>query len=581
MVDLKAKPFNLNDEEIKWVEETYNSLTLEEKIGQLFVLLKATPSRSEEEMKKLVEYTHLGGFRWQNQDAAGAYFQNTTIQKYSKVPVFVAANCDDGGDGCAPNGTFVATATEVGSTNNTENAYNLGYVCSKEASALAVNWMFNPIVDIYFNWRNTIVNTRSFSDDKNKVLENARAYIKGIKEANPHMACCAKHFPGDGLEELDHHLAVGINNLSEKDWEENYGYVYRNLINEGLESIMVGHIIEPALERKYNPSLKDSELLPGSLSKELLTDHLRGSMGFNGLIITDATHMIGFASVMKRRDALPAAIIAGCDMLLFASVFEEDFDSVLAAYKDGRLTEARLKDALYRILGLKAHLRLMDKNVLIPPEENLKYVGAEEHKKFTLKAADEGITLVKDTKHNLPLDPNKQKNCYVVYEFTTPNSKGFKGDKTKDLIKEELERVGFNVTFCPNFHDLENERGVNFMNMIEMMNIGRRDEFAKKYDFVLIVINVKGYAQENCVRLRWSINHSKEFPWYNEEVPTIAMSLNYTNHLIDMPNVHTFINAYSPNRINVRCAIEKMIGKSEFKGEAQDNVFCGRWDTRI
>ena len=126
MVDLTKKPFYLNEEQLKWVEDTYNSLTIEEKIGQLFVLLKATPSRSLEELEKLVSDTHLGGFRWQNQDMNGAYFQNTTLQKISKVPLLIAANCDDGANSASPNGTFVATPVEVGASNNLENAKNLG-----------------------------------------------------------------------------------------------------------------------------------------------------------------------------------------------------------------------------------------------------------------------------------------------------------------------------------------------------------------------------------------------------------------------------------------------------------------------
>ena len=108
-----------------------------------------------------------------------------------------------------------------------------------------------------------------------------------------------------------------------------------------------------------------------------------------------------------------------------------------------------------------------------------------------------------------------------------------------------------------------------------------RKAFVENHDFALVVINVKGYAQENWVRVRWSCNHSMELPWYNEEIPTIGMSLNYTNHLIDVPQMRTFINAYAPTRAHIRAAIEKMMGQSEFKGHAEDYVFCDRWDTRL
>ena len=114
-----------------------------------------------------------------------------------------------------------------------------------------------------------------------------------------------------------------------------------------------------------------------------------------------------------------------------------------------------------------------------------------------------------------------------------------------------------------------------------MLSHEPRADFVRSHDWALIVLNVKGYAQENNVRLRWSCNHSMELPWYNEEVPTVAVSLNYTNHLIDLPQVHTFINAYAPTREHIRAVIEKMTGQSGFRGQAEENVFCGRWDTRL
>ena len=151
----------------------------------------------------------------------------------------------------------------------------------------------------------------------------------------------------------------------------------------------------------------------------------------------------------------------------------------------------------------------------------------------------------------------------------------------KQMVVEELQRAGFEVDVCPNYHELELENGVSPMNFVKMLGHQKRQAFIDSHDLALIVINVKGYAQENEVRVRWSCNHSCEMPWYNEEIPTIAMSLNYTNHLIDVPQVHTFINAYGSNRAHIRSAIEKMTGTGEFKGNAEESVFCGRWDTRL
>ena len=581
MVNLKEKPFYLNDEQVKWVEDAIAGMTLEEKFGQLFVLLKVIPGVDEEKIKAGLAQSHQGGLRWQGGDMDTVYLQNTTYQKHSKLPLLVAANCDDGGSGVVPNGTFVATAAECGAGSSTKNAYHQGLVAGREASAVGCNWMFNPVVDVYMNWRNTIVNTRSFGNDAQKVLDNARAYIKGIKDANPNMACTAKHFPGDGVEELDQHLALGVNDLPVDEWEKTFGMVYRTLIDEGLEAIMVGHIALPEMSRKLRPGIKDSEIMPATLAPELISDLLRKDMGFNGVVITDASHMVGMTAMSKRSEAVPGAIIAGCDMFLFANDVEEDIGYMRAAYESGKLTEERLSDALHRVLGLKAKLHLYEEAVRIPSKENLNVIGCEEHQSYTAQAADECITLVKDTRNNLPIDPAQKKRVFLVYVQSTPTSKGYKGDPVKQVLVEELERAGFEVDLCPNYHDLEVEKGVSPMIFVKMLGHQKRADFVANHDFALVVLNIKGYAQENEVRVRWSCNHSCELPWYNEEIPTIGMSLNYTNHLIDVPQLHTFINAYAPNRTHIRAAIEKITGKSEFKGTANDTVFCGRWDTRL
>lgn len=581
MVNLKEKPFYLNDEEIKWVEDTISGMTLEEKIGQLFILLKAKPGVNEEEIRETVTSYHQGGHRWQGGNKADAWRQNMLFQKYSKVPLFIAANCDEGGNGCLPEGTFVATAAEAGAADSTDTAYHIGYVAGKEASAIGVNWMFNPVSDIFMNWRNTIVNTRSFGSDTEKVIANVRAYIRGIKDANPNMACTCKHFPGDGVDELDPHLALAQNTLSVEDWENSFGKVYQTMIDEGLEAIMTGQIALPQMSKKLRPGIAGRDIMPASLAPELLTDLLREKMGFNGVIVSDASHMIGMAAAMKREDAVPMSIAAGCDMFLFANDIKEDMNYLKAGLEKGIITEERFSDALHRIIGLKAHLKMYREDVRFVDEKYLEeWIGTPEHHAYTLQAAEECITLVKDTADILPLDVKKQKKALLVYVQSTPNTKAYQGDPVRGVITEELQAAGFEVEQAPNYYDLEVQNGISPMNFIKMLNNEPREVFKKKYDVVFLFINVRGYAQENVVRMRWSCNHSCELPWYIEEVPTVAVSLNYTNHLIDIPQVHTYVNAYGANRENIRTAIEKICGKTEFKGTASETVFCGRPDTR-
>ncbi len=557
-------------------------MTPEEKFGQLFINLKAVPGADPERAAKELAVSHQGGLRWQGGNKQDVFRQNRIYQQASKIPLLIAANCDEGGRGCLPEGTFVATAAEAGASGDTEAAYHTGLVAGYEASAIGCNMLFNPITDIYKNWRNTIVNTRSFGDDASLVLENARAYIRGVKEANPYMACTMKHFPGDGVDELDQHLVMGVNDLPAKEWEESFGMVYRALIEDGIEAVMVGHITQPNLIRKLHPEIRDEEILPASLSDILLQEVLRERLGFNGLIISDASHMIGMSAVMSRARAVPQAIAAGCDMFLFSNDVEEDISFMKAGYEEGIITPERLSDALHRILGMKEHMHLYDDKVRFPKEEALEtQIGCEIYHDYSAQAADKGITLVKDTQHLLPVDPETKKSVFLVYVPTPPNGKGYQGDPVKQILIEELERAGFIVDAVPSYHDLELENGVSPMNFIRMLEHGRRDEFIRNHDLALVVFNIKGYAQENEVRVKWSCNHSKEMPWYSSEIPTIGLSLNYTNHLIDVPQLKTYINAYSAERTHIRAAIDKICGRSPFKGRYNDSVFCGRWETRL
>ena len=256
--------------------------------------------------------------------------------------------------------------------------------------------------------------------------------------------------PGDGVEELDQHLAMGVNSLSVEDWEASFGKVYRALIADGLESVMVGHIALPAMSRKLRPGIQDKDIKPATMAPELLTDLLRGELGFNRRgDHRRHTHMVGMTATAKRKDAIPGAIIAGCDMVLFANDIDEDIAYLKAAYEKGDLTEERLSDALHRILGLKAHLHLCEEAVRIPDKAGLDCIGCAEHQAYSDQAADSCITLVKDTRGTLPVNPAEKKRVFLVYVGSTPTSKGYKGDPVKQVVKEELEKAGFEWTCAP------------------------------------------------------------------------------------------------------------------------------------
>ena len=566
MVDMKAKPFYLSDEDCKWVEETIAGMTTEEKIGQLFFNMGS--SRDEEYLKMTVDKYHIGGIRYNPATGAEVREQNRILQENSKIPLIIACNTENGGNGACTDGTMIGQQTKIGATRDARYAYELGRMSNKEAAAIGCNLSFAPVSDILYNWENPVIGLRTYGNDVDRVCEMTKAYMDGA-HTNEGFCCAAKHFPGDGLDFRDQHVADSVNDMSCEEWDASYGKVYQNLIDNGLEAIMAGHIMQPAYTRHFNPGIKDEDIMPATLSPELIEGLLRGKLGFNGMVLTDASHMVGLTCCMKRSEMLPHTIAAGVDMFLFFNEMDEDFASMMAGYENGIITEERLNDALHRILGLKAALNLhihKKEGTLMPPKEGLSVVGCPEHHQIAAQIADQYVTLVKDRENYLPMTPEKYKRIKLVFiggegrviagQLLKGNDEAIKAD-----VIHQLEEAGFEV-------DAE-----------EPVLKGKMEEFKKRFDAVLLILSVEGFAQYNVMRVKWNLPIKQ--PWYMSEVPTIVASLTYPNMLIDVPMARCYANAYMNHPEAVHALIEKLMGRSEFKGAYNDNVFCGRWETRF
>ena len=583
-VDLKAQPYNLTDSDIQWVEETIQSMSTEEKIGQLFVNMGS--ERTEEYLTNILDTYHIGAVRYNPGKAEEVYDQNKILQEKSKIPMLIAANTEAGGNGACTDGTEVGLEVKIGATNDTKYAYEMGRVSGVEASAIGCNWSFAPIVDINYNWRNPIISSRSFGSDPDLVLEMSLAYMKGIQESG--ILPAAKHWPGDGIDERDQHLSFSVNSLSTEEWDQTFGKVYKGLIDAGLPSIMAGHIHLPAYQRHFNPGVKDEELLPATLSKEITTDLLRGKLGFNGVVVTDASHMLGLTGAMKRSELIPTSIAAGCDLFLFFNDPDEDFASMMEGYKNGIITEERLQEALERILGLKAKLGLHKKaktEILPPKEEALAKIGLPENKALFKEVADHAITLVKDKQEIWPVTPEKYKRILLV------DVKGVQGgfgallggkEKAVDIMKDLLVEQGFEVTIWESTEEKimklpEDERAAAIANVYAQKR--PISELTDHYDLIINLANVNpGTVQ----RIVWPASKgTPDIPFYIHEVPTIFVSVQYPYHLADVPQVKTYINAYDSRKANLEVLVEKLMGRSEFKGESPVDAFCGFVDTHI
>ena len=599
MVDLKKKPFSLNDEQIKWVEETIASLTTEEKIGQLFVHLSDAYDNEERVLEDIAQ-TKLGGLRFNPNKKEVMWEMNRLFQKHSKVPILSAVNVEAGGNGATSDGTNVGQQIKVAATGDSTYAYKMGQICGRETAATGSNWAFSPIVDILYNWHNPVISTRAFGNDPDLVLEMAKAYFKGISESG--IPCAMKHFPGDGLDERDQHVATSVNTFSCEEWDATFGKVYQGMIDEGVQSIMTGHIMQPAYQKFFNPDMKDEDVMPATICKELITGLLRGKLGFNGLIVTDATHMIGLTGRAARRDIVPDSIMAGNDMFLFFNDIEEDFGFMMDAYKDGRLTEERLMEALYRILGFKAMVGLANYTEdKFPPKDGLSIIGCPEHKKVSDEVSDKGITLAKQIGENIfPVTSEKYKKILLVPIGPNPNpilvAAGMGADGSKLIInlKSKLEEKGFEVEIYadPVAKMVEamskvapEDRGEFMKNMKQNGKgaYGNKQSIAalKENDLVIAVANVSA-TMRTTQRLEWAISKGGwDNPWYVNELPVIFASFNCPFHLADVPQIKNFVNCYDAQDSSVTMFVKKIAGESEFVGKSTVDVFCGLMDTRI
>ena len=591
MVDMKANPFYLSDEDCKWVEDTIAGMTLDEKIGQLFFNMGS--SRDEEYLKMTVNKYHIGGIRYNPGTADEVHEQNRILQENSKIPLIIACNTENGGDGSCVDGTTIGSQTKIGATRNVQYAYNLGYMSNKEAAAIGCNLSFAPVSDILYNWENPVIGIRTYGNDVDRVTEMTKAYMDGA-HANPGFSCAAKHFPGDGLDFRDQHVANSVNDFSCEEWDATFGKVYQNLIDNGLEAIMAGHIMQPAYTRHFNPQIADEDIMPSTLSPELINGLLRTRLGFNGMVLTDASHMVGLTCRMRRRDLMPAAIAAGIDMFLFFNDMDEDFEAMKQGYLDGRITEERLSDALHRILALKAHMGLHKKakTELVPPKSRMQeIIGCEEHKAMQREISDKSVTLVKyKDKDVLPMTPEKYKRIMIVYVkgLEAPGI-GTLMHKNKvspaEKLKEKLEARGFDVFIYESpIQKLLKEAQEGGKPNLNLYFAGKDTikDFTAKQDLIITLVDIAGGFQPVARPSFGMTKGGGEIPWYVHELPVIVIGTKQPFVLADIPQARTYINTYDVLDSTFDALVEKLMkGAEAFVGQDPVDSYCGVWDTRL
>lgn len=574
MSNLKKMPFSLSNTDIQWVQKTLAKMDLETKVGQLFCLVVIDPNPDE-----ILNKTRQAGVKpcgYMSRPFPGIEVQNLyrTLQAQADIPLLLAANLERGGDGIASDGTTFGSQLQIAATGDETMAYRLGLIAGREGHAVGCNWTFSPVIDIDYNHHNPITNTRTFGSDPQRVLRLARAYMRGVRECG--LAVSIKHWPGDGVDGRDQHLVTSVNNLSVEEWDATFGKVYQGMIDAGAETVMAAHIMHPAYSRKLRPGILDTEILPASLAPELNQQLLRKKLGFNGLIVTDATLMAGMTSVMPRKKAVPYCIGAGCDIFLFSMNLEQDYQFMLKGIQDGILSTERLDEAVTNILAFKASLGLHQRSTdgsPVPDESALAVLNCNEHSMWAEECADKAVTLVKDTQNILPISVEKQRRIllYVLGDRGGYLDEG--GGSSKQFIHLLTER-GFEI----DVFDYTQLSGANMWTSSLMTNpLGMLQD----YDLVLYFASLKTASNQTTVRINWAQPMGVDVPKFVHDIPTVFVSVDNPYHLQDVPMVKTFINGYTSSEYIINAVVKKLLGESTFKGINPIDPFCGYWDAQF
>jgi beta-N-acetylhexosaminidase len=548
-IDLSAAPFNLDHEAMAWVAATRDAFTPRDKLSQLFVLLeRGSPAEAAENVRTF----RPGGITRIYSDDLNAEIELARdLGTLSAVPLLVSADLE-GSRMSLPFGTSVPNPLGLAAVDDVEATSAISTIMAREAHAVGLNWSFTPVIDINAAWRSAIVGTRSYGSDMDKVERHALAQIAAF-QANG-VAATVKHWPGEGYDDRDQHLVTTINPLSMPEWEQSFGRLYRKAITAGVMSVMSAHIALPAFVRAIDPDAGAEAYRPASLSKLLNQDLLRRELGFNGLIVSDATPMAGMGDWGPRDEVLPEVIISGCDVILFSDDPNGDLMRLVKAVADGRLSQERVDEAVTRVLALKAALGL---HKVDRPEPNLDaargIVATEENKLIAQGVAARVPTLVKDTRNLLPLSPAKTKRVLV---YSGGVILPFVPHPLPISLPDLLAKEGFEVTvYAPGM-----------------------EVSPKNFDLVLYLFAEETVLTRSRIFLDWtkltgSVFGAMHRHWH--DLPTLMVSFGYPYYLYDAPRVPAYVNVYGSSESLQAAALECLMGRQAFAGTSPVDPFVG------
>ena len=449
IISAQYQPKNWSAKQLKdadiWVDKTYNSLSQEEKLGQLFIVALYTNKGEEyiQNVRNLVQNEQLGGLILMQDDAEREINLLNEFQKTTKVPMMIGMDAEWGLFQRIPTAHKFPWAMTLGAIQDKKLIYEMAAKIAEDSKRMGINWDFAPVVDVNTNPNNPIIGNRSFGSEVDNVVKSATAYSNGLQDQN--ILAAIKHFPGHGDTSTDSHLDLPVvsHNLERLNAIELAPF--KALMDKNVGGVMIAHLYVPALESEKG--------IPASLSKKIITGILKEKYGYKGLIITDALNMGAVAKRYKPGEVDALAFKAGNDIMLFSDGVKEGKRLIQKAIDDKEISQNRVEESVKKILLTKYFLGLNKYEAKYPVNIN-EDLKTDSHQVLAEKLYSNALTLIKDEENLLPL------SCKETYYFVPMEEAPYQtfldqlNLNTTVILKKpsEISTIPANSTVIVGFH---------------------------------------------------------------------------------------------------------------------------------
>lgn len=405
-ISAQYQPKNLSKEDLKkandWVQKTYNSLSQDQKLGQLFIIALYTNKGEDyiNNVRNIVVNEQIGGLILMQDDAAKEINLVNEFQTKSKVPLMIGMDAEWGIFQRIATAHKFPWAMTLGAIQDKNLITEMAAKIAEDCKRMGINWDFAPVVDVNTNPDNPIIGNRSFGSEVSNVVHSGLAYSNGLQNNN--ILAAIKHFPGHGDTNTDSHLDLPVVSHDLKRLTDIELAPFKALMDKGIGGVMVAHLYVPALESQKG--------IPASISKNIITGILKEKFGFKGLIITDALNMGAVAKRYKPGELDALAFKAGNDIMLFSDGVKEGKRLIQLAIDNKEISQNRIEESVKKILLTKYYLGLTKYEARNPENINAD-LNNDSHKVLVQNLYSNAFTLIKDEKKLLPL------NCKETYYY--------------------------------------------------------------------------------------------------------------------------------------------------------------------